>query len=254
MAAMKLSLRAPHTVYKNAAGKRVPGVTTILGVLAKPQLLGWYARTEREAILDLMGDDSWTAGNLEPCLPRTDEGDPRPFADIRKEKAADLGTIVHARIEAWLTGQELEPDGLDPEQFRESVHGFDRFRRWFDGKGFTLVASELQMVSEAMQVGGTMDVAVKDKTAEGICVVDIKSSKASKWWPYKEHKAQPQTYGRIWSEINGEAPVHEVWVYRCGTTPKDLGQEYQLTEKERAAGNRLFGGALACYLAARDLE
>ena len=248
---MKLQLRSPHTVYKTADGKRCPGVTTILGVLAKPQLLGWYARMERDGILDLMGDDAWTAGNLMDCLPRNDDGEPKWYADSKKEKAADLGTITHARIEGWLTGDELDPEGLDPEQFKQSINGFDRFRRWFDGKGFQLLHSERPMVSEVLRIGGTLDVGARN--ASGLCVVDIKSSKASKYWPYKEHKSQPQTYGRIWTELDGE-PVSEVWVYRCGTTVNDPGQEYQLSDKERAAGDRLFNGALECYLAARDLE
>src|SRR5438093_1588565 len=38
---LTLDFTASHTVYKNAAGKRVPGVTTILGILNKPALLKW---------------------------------------------------------------------------------------------------------------------------------------------------------------------------------------------------------------------
>jgi hypothetical protein len=258
---MRLTLNAPHQIYRNLAGQRRPGVTTVLGSLAKPQLYGWYAGTEREGILEFMDrartmmlSPAWTAEQLRTALPQKD-GKPQWFAEIRRDKAADLGTIVHARIEAWLRGEELEPDDLPPDLYAESIHGYDRFRRWWDEKRFMCVGSEVQMVSEEMQVGGTMDVAARglDQLGLGISVVDIKSSKASQYWPYKENKAQAQTYGRMWTELN-HAPVHEVWLYRCGTTPQDKGQEYQLSEKERSAGNRLFDGALLAYEAAKELE
>jgi hypothetical protein len=241
---MKLDLKREHQPYFNKAGKRRPGVTTVLSSLAKPQLYRWYAAMEREG---------WMGGA--PVPPTNAKGDPVYFAEVKRDRSADLGTIVHARIEAWLRGEELEPDDLPPDLYAESVHGFDRFRRWWDEKRFMCVGSEVQMVSEEMQVGGTMDVAARglDQLGLGITVVDIKSSKASQYWPYKENKAQAQTYGRMWTELN-HAPVHEVWLYRCGTTPQDKGQEYQLSEKERSAGNRLFDGALLAYEAAKELE
>jgi hypothetical protein len=216
--------------------------------------MGWYARMEREGILNAMGTGSWGADRLALYLP-TKDGEPAWFAEAKRDRAADLGTITHARIEAWLTGEELDPDGLPTDLYDKSANGFDRFRRWWDGKGFRLAGSELQMVSETMRVGGTMDVAATrdEYDGHGIAVVDIKSSKSSLYWPYKEHKSQGQTYGRIWTELHAE-PVHEVWVYRCGTTPSDSGQEYQLTDKQRKAGDMLFDGALMSYRAARDLE
>jgi len=247
---MKLALKAPHVVYRNAAGQRRPGVTTVLGSLAKPQLYRWYAAMERDA-----------CDRGLPIPPPNDKGEPVYFAELKRDKAADLGTIVHARIEAWLRGEELEPDDLPPDLYEQSVHGFDRFRQWWTDNNFGLVASELgkdgrSLVSEEMQVGGTMDVAATNMSctgSKGIVVVDIKSSKANPGWPFKEMKSQAQTYGRIWTELN-HAPVHEVWLYRCGTTEKDPGQEHQLSDKERDAGNRLFDGALLAYEAARDLE
>jgi len=240
---MKLDLSRPHQVYKTRDGKRVPGVTTILSVLSKPQLLRWYASVEREH-------------RTESLPPPNDKGEPVYFAEVKRDKAADLGTITHARIEAWLRGEELDPDDLPNDLYAQSVNGFDRFRRWWESKNFSLVASELQMVSEVLQVGGTMDVAATNEAcvgSKGIIVVDIKSSKASPGWPYKEMKAQAQTYGRIWTELN-HAPVHDVWLYRCGTTVNDPGQEYLLSDRERAASNDLFDGALLAYRAARELE
>jgi len=240
---MKLDLAEPHQQYFNAAGKRRPGVTTVLGTLAKPPLLRWYAQVERD-------------NALMPIPKPNAKGEPVYFAELKRDKAADLGTVTHSRIKAWFRGEELEPDGIPEDLYAQSIHGFDRFRRWWDGKNFSLVASELQMVSEELQVGGTMDVAATNEAcvgSKGIIEVEIKSSKASPNWPYKEMKAQAQTYARIWTELH-HAPVHDVWLYRCGTTLNDPGQEYLLSDRERAASNDLFDGALLAYRAARELE
>ena len=51
----KIAARAkPHTVYRTADGQRVPGVTTVLGILNKPALIKWANN------LGLQGIDSAT--------------------------------------------------------------------------------------------------------------------------------------------------------------------------------------------------
>jgi hypothetical protein len=40
-----------HTIYKLADGSRVPGVTTIVGMKAKPQLIDWANRIGLEGIV-----------------------------------------------------------------------------------------------------------------------------------------------------------------------------------------------------------
>ena len=82
----KLDLREPHRIYRNAAGRRVPGETTILGVINKPALAEWANQ--------------------------------QGLAGVDTEKtvryAADLGTVTHARIEAFVRGMELDESNLEP--------------------------------------------------------------------------------------------------------------------------------------------
>ncbi len=100
---MKIDLAGEHTVYRAKDGERLPGVTTVLGVLAKPPLLKWYADQEREGIFSLMGDgNGWSAHLLRAKLPLYKNGKPKPFAEVKRDAAADTGTVTHARIEAWL--------------------------------------------------------------------------------------------------------------------------------------------------------
>jgi len=240
---MRLDLKREHQQYRNAAGKRVPGVTTILGVLAKPQLLRWYAAMEREALqLGL------------PIPPPNEKGEPVYFAEVKRDKAASLGTITHARIEAWMIGSELDPEGLPHDLYAQSVHGFDRFRTWFEDEGYTREGSEseVQVVSEELQCGGTGDHWVNGKHS-GWDYLDIKTSKSSRYWPYPDTKGQCATYPRIYHEVRNRA-TDRVWIVRVGTTPDDIIQPYLMTDDERLWGKKLFEAARAAYTALRELE
>jgi hypothetical protein len=240
---MKLDLARPHQTYHNRAGKRVPGVTTILGVLSKPQLLRWYASVERENLL---------AGEGPP--PPNEKGEPVYFAEVRRDKAASLGTITHARIEAWMTGEELDAEGLPPDLYAQSIHGFDRFRQWFEAEGYTREGSEseVQVVSEELQCGGTGDHWVFGQHS-GWDYLDIKTSKASRYWPYADTKGQCSTYPRIYHEARNKA-TDRVWIVRVGTTPDDIIQPYLMTDDERLWGKKLFEAARSAYTALRELE
>jgi Holliday junction resolvase len=228
---MKLDLKREHQIYKLADGTRVPGVTTVLGELAKPALIDWSAGEERAGILG--------------CIKRGEEVPDYYFYKTKRDRASDLGTIIHARIEAWHKGEELEPDNIPADLFVKSAFGFSRYLAWWAEGGFKLVGSERQLVSEDLRCGGTVDVLAMAEA--GLTLVDIKSTKASKWWPYPETLAQVATY----AEMVGE--VKRVIVVRVGKEEGDELQTYELNLTERAAGLRLFRAAKEAYLAKKEL-
>ena len=240
---MKLDLNAPHQKYFHSDGKQVVGVTSYLGVLGKDALMPWAAKMEREGILAHLaaGGD---AGSL-----------PRPyFYAGHTSKAADLGTIAHAHIEAWLTGRELDPDGLDPTAYEQAKEPFARFREWWEAEGMTLVVSEQQLVHEQERFGGTIDFVCKDR--EGRVVLgDIKTTKANKSWPYDTVIAQVAAYEQLWnSRVKAtNAPVERVVVVRVGKEASDPGQRVWLDSRKRQAGWELFRAAQAAYEAKRLL-
>ena len=253
---MVLDLARPHQIYTNAAGTRLPGVTTILGTLAKPALLGWYAEEERKGILSALDVSGvMTAKELDKFLPVRKNGKPMPYAEVKRDKAADLGTVTHARIEAWLNHDELSPEGIPADLFEKSLNGLLRFTEWWNENGFTCLTTELQMVSEEMQVGGTADIVgchVSAQMTDRI-VFDIKTSKRSQYWPYPETYAQVATYANMVTETTGY-PVSDVWVLRVGKEEGDEMQSVKLTMHQRDAGARLFRSALGVYRALRELE
>lgn len=249
----KIDLNEPHQVYRNAAGKRLPGVTTILGNLDKPALRGWYADMERRHAV------AWAeAVFLERLTSATEFGralrerlGEKWAADVKKDRAADIGTVTHARCEAFLHGVELDEEGLDSELLRKSLNGFLRFQEVWAREGLVMVASELQMVSESMQVGGTADIIARDPS--GLLVLrDLKTSKASKWWPYDEVFAQTAAYAAMYEELRGER-IARIEVDRIGKEEGDPGQTYVVSDGERAAGLKLFRAALDVHNARKEI-
>ena len=75
-----------HTIYKTSEGKRVPGATTITGLLNKPYLITWANK------LGLEGVDSTKY----------------------RDEAASVGTLAHAMIQAHLEGEKLDYDEYSP--------------------------------------------------------------------------------------------------------------------------------------------
>jgi hypothetical protein len=238
---VKLDLRAPHQKYFQHNGRELTGVTTYLGVISKPHLTKWYANEERKGVL--------AAVACGQALPEA------PFAEASRDDAADLGTIVHARIEAWLTGDELEPDGLPEELYAESVHGFERFREWWTTHGFSLVHSEYQLVYESetssMAYGGTIDIVAVDPEGR-VTIVDIKTTKKSYYWPYAETIAQVAAYETAYSRLGNR--VDRCIALRVGKDRTDTVEAVELTDEHRKSGWDMFCDAFNLYESKRAVE
>ena len=246
---MKISLTAEHTRYFSASNRRLCGVTTYLGGLSKDHLLPWYARMERDGILALMATANapMTADDLRRWLP-TREGKPAWFAESKRDRAADLGTVVHAMFQGWITNDPLEHDGIGDALWAAAQPGFERVKAWWNASGFTLVASELVVICPGpREYGGTIDILATDGEGRTV-LVDLKTSKASPWWPYDE------TFGQVAAYANaGPANVHRVIVARIGKEEVDEVQAVELTTDERAEGWALFCAAHDAYEAKRRL-
>lgn len=274
---MKLDLKAPHQKYFAKDGKQVCGVTTLLDSLAKDALYDWYPRVEREGVCAHVLEQAKKSPLTVECvggfetailvrdLPKVfnslpvweKSGKPKWFGKGESQKAADLGTIAHARIEAWLHGTTLDPSGLDEALYAASLAPLERFQEWWDGEGLTLVASEEQLVHPELGYGGTIDFVASDRTGK-LVLGDIKTTKANRDWPYPTVIAQVAAYKELWELVKcgppwPRDPVARVVVVRVGKTPEDLGQQVWLSPKKLDAGMRLFLAAKDAYEAQREL-
>lgn len=182
----KLTLTRAHQTYRNAAGAKVPGVTTVLGMLAKPALIHW----------------AWSCGK-----------DGLDY-DAVSGRAKNVGTVAHALIEAHLHGEQVDLAEVAPAVALQAQDGRTRFQEWWEAQGLTLIAAEQQMVSERLQVGGTADFLAK-RPDGAIILGDVKTSMRI----YDEHCIQAAVYAAIAEELGTK--VDEVLVVRVGKEPGD---------------------------------
>lgn len=175
----------PTHDYRLRDGTRVSGVTTIIS-----SNLGW----NKQALLSW----SWREGK---------EG--RDFRKTRAD-AADIGTMVHAMVEADLKEETIP---IPPVEMRgvadASFAAFQDFKRSTDLK---TVSVEVPLVSEKHRYGGTIDRVVM---ANGkLCILDLKTSKDI----YEDMKIQIRAYGELWAENNPDRPVECYYILKLSKT------------------------------------
>jgi hypothetical protein len=207
-----------HTVYKNSAGKRLPSVTTVLGVLAKPALIPWANR------LGLQGIDS------------------SKFVD----ETASIGTLAHAMVLADLGGEEPDLNAYTPDQIERAEHSMGTYRQWREGKTIQAHMIEVPIVSERLGYGGTVDLYATVNARRTL--VDVKTSKAI----YPEHKYQVSAYRELL--IERELPVEQVLILRLGRTEGDSYDEHVIGKRDLDNGYRIFTACLTIHQLRKEMD
>lgn len=175
-----------HTVYTTADGTRVPGVTTVLGILAKPALIAWANK------MGLAGIDTTKYVNA----------------------AADAGKACHAMIEAHLKGEEFDDSEYDEATVNLAENGYLKYLEWEGQHTLTDIHSEMGLVSETHRFGGTIDLYCK---LDGVpTLVDFKTNQSG---IYDEMMHQVAGGYHLLLEENGY-PVRQVLIIRVGKTDK----------------------------------
>ena len=169
-----------HQKYYTKDGILVPGVTTVIGVLAKPALVGWANK------LGLQGVE---VGKYVDSL-------------------ASVGTLCHNIVECYLTKKEVDYSDYTPNQRALAEGAAKKFFDWEKKNKFVFLKSELQLVSEKHFFGGTCDIYCELDGKKTL--IDIKTSKAC----YGEHFTQVAAY-KILLEENGY-PVEDAKILRIG--------------------------------------
>jgi hypothetical protein len=137
----------PRIKYLNAAGKEVVGTTTVLGLLNKPALLKW----------------AWEQGK---------KG--LDFNKIR-DTAANIGTIAHYLCECDLRGKTPNLGQYSPDDVAKAENAYLAFLEFRRTQKLTPLYTELSLVSEEYQYGGTIDVVAMLNGKKAL--VDLKTSK-----------------------------------------------------------------------------
>src|SRR3990167_8512468 len=95
-----------HTVYKLKNGTRVPGVTTIVGIMDKPALVAWANRIGLEGI------------------------EVGKYVDDK----ADIGTLAHNMVMAHITGGKADTKDYSANQIEQAEWACLSFYEWAKGK------------------------------------------------------------------------------------------------------------------------
>ena len=120
-------------------------------------------------------------------------------AEAIKKAAGNVGTTVHHAIEKFVQSGDLSSstDGLGPQEYM-AVLGFSK---WYQARKPKILAQELAVISNRMQVGGTVDIVA---TIDDIFyVIDLKTSRhiGSTFW------LQLHAYAQCLSEMKVCVPT-----------------------------------------------
>lgn len=163
-----------HPIYKNAAGKRLPSVTTILSRFKEAGgLIHW----------------AWDLGI---------QG-----IDYRKvrDDAASAGTLAHSMVEADIRGlPQPEQNGNDAEQWQKALSAFGAYQEWRNQTQLKPEHTEVSLICECHQVGGTLDtILVQGKRSLG----DWKTANSV----YPENLLQLSVYRHLWEVNHPDQPI-----------------------------------------------
>lgn len=160
-----------HPAYFNKAGERVPSVTTIIG-----KNLGW----DKDPLMFW----AWREGR-----------DGRDFRQTR-DKAATQGHYAHEMIDEYIHGREWKcpTEGVNRFDVDMAAMAFAAFVRWAKGSDFFPIATEISMVSEAHQFGGTPDCPAMVNNE--LSMFDWKTGNGV----YEDHLIQVRAYKELWNE------------------------------------------------------
>jgi len=169
---IKLDFNKPHITYKNSKGEKIVGVTTALGILAKPALIPWAYKRGIDQL---------------------------PLYESR-DKAANVGTIVHARIMAYYKDYEIDKSNISPEIWEMTENSMKSFYEWAKPRNIKPIIIEEPLISEIYQYGGTLD--IYGEMDGELTLLDFKSGSNL----YEEHFIQLAGYLQLLREA-GHNPI-----------------------------------------------
>ena len=168
----------PKTGYFLKDGTRVPGTTTVIGRFKESgALIAWAYKRGKDG-LDLYES---------------------------RDKAAELGTIVHEMVQEYVGGNDpslIIPGTLTNADRNAIDSAFEAFLEWFEAGSFTIVEQEMQLVSETYKFGGTPDAVARDSKGR-LVLIDFKTSDGV----YSDHLVQLGAYRILWNECNPDNPL-----------------------------------------------
>ena len=134
-------------------GKRMTGVTTVLGVISKPMLIDWASKMAVESIetagvvsMDTLMVTGWQKARNEALKAHTK----------KKEAAGTKGTNTHALVEAYVKDCISNNDG-NARYYKTDDIMLNHFVVWSLENKVQFLESEKKIYSKSRFVAGTVD-------------------------------------------------------------------------------------------------
>ena len=189
-------------------GFRPDSVTGITGIADKSgALMGWAVKMGAEFLEEQLKPGV----ALDEVQIKELISDMKRQHRIKKERAADVGTLVHDWIEQYIKASLGMPGFRKPdfpinEMMKNAVNAFFD---WRDQTHLVFHRSEEKIYSRKYRYAGTLD--LEADVEEDLCIVDFKTSNGV--WP--EYKLQTAGYQQARQEETGKKYTHR-WIIRFG--------------------------------------
>lgn len=222
-------------------GVKMTGVTTVLGVIAKPMLIGWAAKTAVEHIREWLNErdlaDSLASliesGVLESAVKAHTK---------KKEDAAEKGTDTHAEIEAYikrLIGHYAGKPQSSAIFDAPCSPALAKFMKWADENNIRFLSSETPTYSKEWFVAGTPDFTFEKDGKK--FVGDLKTYK--KIWDRVPH-FQCAAYAKMLAEHDPLNPFQGTCIVNIN---KETGELTDSWTYDLAGDTKAFEAALLLY-------
>jgi len=190
----------PKGGYRNKDGKRIPGVTTIIGRFKDSGALLWWAYSQGQA---------------------AERGEINSLYDKRDE-AAEAGTLAHLMVECHINKENFEPDqDYSEDTYALAEQGFENYLHWADNNNLVIVEQEIELVSELYQYGGCPDAIGYDNSGN-LCLIDWKTSNGV----YPDYIIQLAAYKQLWEENNSDRITGGFHLLRFSKEHADFAHHY----------------------------
>lgn len=200
----------PTQGYRNAAGDRIPGTTTIIGRFKESGgLLHWAFKQGQSGAAHLYE---------------------------QRDEAALSGNIAHDMIECDILGKPFAPPvPVDEKILKAASNAFAQFLEWKEQTRIEIIATETPYVSELYQFGGTIDGIGKDMKGR-IVLIDWKTSNSV----YSDYLIQLAAYALLLEECKPEWTPQGFHLLRVAKESADFAHHFYGELEEAKLQFKLF--------------
>jgi hypothetical protein len=147
------------TRFYDVDGQRLPSVTSVLGVVAKPALIPWAAKQERElvysAVRRLLADPEVKRDNFMASL---DLAVGHEKAHVKElARALTIGTECHSMIEWSMRKALLQSVGPEPRISDKALWAYMVYQDWNIQANLSVTLIEQTVYSKRYGYAGTLD-------------------------------------------------------------------------------------------------